>query len=74
MHCWHHKVILEPAQPGDKIGDIFVNYDNNFKVYQAWRDQLSRGLDSNSTIRRPRHIKRPWVSLDPSAYDVTIKS
>lgn len=73
-HCWHQKVMLEPAQPGDKIGDIFVNYDNNFKVYQAWRDQLSRGLDSNSTIRRPRHIKRPWVSLDPSAYDVTIKS
>jgi anaerobic selenocysteine-containing dehydrogenase len=74
MHCWHHKVILEPAQPGDKIGDIFVNYDNNLKVYQAWRDTLTRGLDSNSTIRRPRHIKRPWVTLDPSAYDVTIKS
>lgn len=74
MHCWHHKVLLEPAQPGDKIGDIFVNYDNNLKVYQAWRDQLSRGLDENSTLRRPRHIKRPWVNLDPSAYDVSIKS
>ena len=74
MHCWHNKVILESAQPGDKIGDIFVNYDNNLKVYQAWRDTLTRGLDSNSTIRRPRHIKRPWVTLDPSAYDVTIKS
>lgn len=73
MHCWHHKVLLEPAQAGDKIGDIFVNYDNNLKVYQAWRDKLSRGLDSNSTLRRPRHIKRPWVNLDPSVYDVTIK-
>lgn len=73
MHCWHHKVILEPAQPGDKIGDINVNYENNLKVYQAWRDNLTRGLDSNSTIRRPRHIKRPWVTLDKSAYDVTIK-
>jgi len=73
MHCWHQKVILEPAQAGDKIGDIYVNYDNNLKVYQAWRDQLSRGLDSNSTLRRPRHIKRPWVSLDSSAYDVSIK-
>lgn len=73
MHCWHHKVLLEPAQAGDKIGDIHVNYENNLKVYQAWRDQLSRGLDANSTIRRPRHIKRPWVNLDPSAYDVAIK-
>ncbi|MFZ5374422.1 MAG: molybdopterin-dependent oxidoreductase [Campylobacterota bacterium] len=73
MHCWHHKVLLEPAQAGDKIGDIFVNYENNLKVYQAWRDQLSRGLDAGSTIRRPRHIKRPWVRLDPTAYDVSIK-
>ncbi|MGD9716966.1 MAG: molybdopterin-dependent oxidoreductase [Sulfuricurvum sp.] len=73
MHCWHHKVLLEPAQAGDKIGDIFVNYENNLKVYQAWRDQLSRGLDAGSTIRRPRHVKRPWVRLDPSAYDVSIK-
>lgn len=73
MHCWHHKVLLEPAQAGDKIGDIFVNYENNLKVYQAWRDQLSRGLDANSTLRRPRHIKRPWVNLDPSVYDVNIK-
>lgn len=74
MHCWHHKVLLEPAQAGDKIGDIFVNYENNLKTYQAWRDTLTRGLDSNSTLRRPRHIKRPWVTLDPSVYEVNIKS
>ena len=74
MHCWHQKVILEPAQAGDKIGDIYVNYDNNLKIYQAWRDELTRGLDANSTLRRPRHIKRPWVSLDPAAYEVSIKS
>jgi hypothetical protein len=30
-------------------------------------------LDSNSTLRRPRHIKRPWVNLDPDVYNVTIK-
>ncbi|MDD5158315.1 molybdopterin-dependent oxidoreductase [Sulfurimonas sp.] len=71
MHCWHQKVILEPAQPGDKIGDIHVSYDNNFKVYQAWRE-LTRGLDENSKIRRPRHVKRPWVPLSRKAYDVKI--
>lgn len=72
MHCWHQKVILEPAQAGDKIGDIHVNYENNFKVYQAWRDNLTRGLDENSTIRRPRHIKRPWAALSDKAYAVQI--
>jgi anaerobic selenocysteine-containing dehydrogenase len=73
MHCWHQKVILEPAQKGDKIGDIHVNYENNFKTYQAWRDELTRGLDSDSTLRRPAHIKRPWVPLSHKAYSVTIK-
>jgi hypothetical protein len=73
MHCWHQKVILEPAQKGDKIGDIQVNYENNFKVYQAWRDTLTRGLDVNSQFRRPPHIKRPWVPLSEKAYRVDIK-
>ncbi|MDD2791135.1 MAG: molybdopterin-dependent oxidoreductase [Sulfurimonas sp.] len=73
MHCWHQKVILEPAQAGDKIGDIFVNYDNNFKVYQGWRDELTRGLDEKSTIRRPKHIKRPWVPLSDKAYALNAK-
>lgn len=73
MHCWHQKVILEPAQKGDKIGDIHVNYDNNFKTYKAWRDELTRGLDSNSEFRRPPQIKRPWVPLSEKAYRVDIK-
>ncbi len=73
MHCWHQKVILEPAERGDEIGDIVVNYENNFKTYQAWRDDLTRGLDSNSKLRRPMHIKRPWVPLSKKAYQVNIK-
>jgi anaerobic selenocysteine-containing dehydrogenase len=73
MHCWHQKVILEPAQPGDSIGDIHVNYDNNFKVYQAWRDELTRPLNSTNKWRRPQHISRPWVALSEKAYAVNIK-
>ena len=73
MHCWHQKVILEPAQPGDSIGDIHVNYENNFKVYQAWRDELTRPLNSTNKWRRPQHIKRPWVALSEQAYAVNIK-
>ncbi len=74
MHCWHQKVLLEPAQSTDRIGDIHVNYENNYKTYQAWRDELTRGLDDNSTLRRPRHIKRPWVKLHPDAYVVKYKA
>jgi anaerobic selenocysteine-containing dehydrogenase len=73
MHCWHQKVILEPAQKGDKIGDILVNYENNFKTYQAWRDELTRPLNANDKLRRPQHIKRPWVPLSDKAYAVNIK-
>ncbi|WP_304544215.1 molybdopterin-dependent oxidoreductase [Sulfurimonas microaerophilic] len=74
MHCWHQKVILEPAQAGDKIGDIYVNYENNFKIYQGWRDQLTRPLNENDKLRRPQHIKRPWVPLSDKAYKVEIKA
>ena len=73
MHCWHQKVILEPAQPGDKIGDIYVDYENNYNTYKAWRDELTRPLDSNDKLRRPQHIKRPWVPLSDKAYAVNIK-
>jgi len=72
MHCWHQKVILEPAQKGDKIGDIYVNYENNFKIYQGWRDDLTRPLNSDDKLRRPQHIKRPWVPLSDKAYAVNI--
>ena len=72
-HAWHLKVIIEKAQDGDKIGDIYVNYENNFKVYQAWRDKLTRPLQAGDTLRRPQHIKRPAVPLSNKAYAVEIK-
>ncbi|MEA2072758.1 MAG: molybdopterin-dependent oxidoreductase, partial [Campylobacterota bacterium] len=73
MHCWHQKVILTPAEAGDKIGDIHVNYENNFKIYQGWRDTLTRPLNTDDKLRRPQHIKRPWVPLSDKAYAVKIK-
>jgi hypothetical protein len=73
MHCWHQKVILSKAEAGDKIGDISVNYENNQKVYQAWRDELTRPLNETNKWRRPQWIKRPWVPLSEKAYAVKIK-
>ncbi len=61
-HAWHQKVIIEPAKESDTIGDIYVNYETNFKVYQAWRDKLTRPLKAGDTLRRPKHMKRTGSS------------
>jgi anaerobic selenocysteine-containing dehydrogenase len=71
-HAWHQKVSIEPAGKEDQIGDIWVNYENNMKVYQAWRDKLTRPLQKGDTLRRPKHIKRPAVPLSHKAYSVEI--
>jgi anaerobic selenocysteine-containing dehydrogenase len=73
-HAWHLKVVVEKAKADDVIGDIYVNYENNFKVYQAWRDQLTRPLQAGDKLRRPQHIKRPAVPLSNKAYAVEIKA
>ncbi|SFV61724.1 Anaerobic dehydrogenases, typically selenocysteine-containing [hydrothermal vent metagenome] len=72
-HAWHQKVRIELASSDDQIGDIYVNYENNMKTYQAWRDKLTRPLNSSDTLRRPKHIKRPAVPLSHKAYSVKIK-
>lgn len=72
-HAWHQKVIIEKASKDDKIGDLFVDYENNFKTFQAWRDDLTRPLNENDTLRRPPWIKRPCVPLTDKAYSVDIK-
>ena len=72
-HGWHQKVSLELAKADDKIGDIMVNYENNFKVYQGWRDQLTRPLKAGDTSRRPHHMPRPGSKVSDKAYEVTIK-
>jgi len=41
-------------------------------VYQAWRDKLTRPLDTTDTLRRPVHMKRPAVPLSPKAYAVKL--
>jgi anaerobic selenocysteine-containing dehydrogenase len=71
-HGWHQKVIVEKAKADDKLGDIYVNYENNFKTYQAWRDELTRPLEAGDKLRRPYHIKRP-VKPSQKAYMVDIK-
>jgi len=71
-HAWHQKVAIELASKDDQIGDIYVNYENNMNVYKAWRDELTRPLQTGDKLRRPKHIKRPAVPLSHKAYSVEI--
>ncbi len=67
-HAWHQKVIIEKAQKGDEFGDVYVNYENNFKTFQAWRDKLTRPINEKMKYRRPMWIKRPATPLTERAY------
>ena len=71
-HGWHQKVVISKAGPDEQIGDIYVDYENNFKVYKAWKEQLTRPLAPGDKFRRPYHIKRP-VKPSQKAYRVDIK-
>ncbi|MCO4762442.1 MAG: hypothetical protein KC502_13105, partial [Myxococcales bacterium] len=68
MHCWHQKVLIEKAGPEDKIGDIQVDIQATFDTYKVWRDELARPAPGPGNLRRPEHLKRPWVPLTRSAY------
>lgn len=72
MHCWHQKVLLEKAGPGEKIGDIKVDIAATFKTYQVWRDELTRPAPGPGGLRRPEHLKRPWVALTRDAYKMNV--
>ena len=71
-HGWHQKVIITKAGPDETIGDIYVNYENNYKITAAWMDQLTRPLNAEDKVRRPYHIKRP-VKPSQKAYEFNIK-
>lgn len=74
MHCWHQKVLLEKCTNGEKIGDLQVDIAATFDTYKAWRDQLTRPAPGPGGLRRPEHLKRPWVPLARSAYKMPVKS
>ncbi|RUM50513.1 MAG: twin-arginine translocation pathway signal protein [Hydrogenothermus sp.] len=68
MHCWHKKVLVEKAGPDDRIGDVVVNIEATFKVYQAWRDKLTRPAPGPNGLRRPKWFPRPWYPHTDKSY------
>jgi anaerobic selenocysteine-containing dehydrogenase len=58
MHCWHQKVTIQKAQPGDHYGDVFVDTDKAHEVYKRWLAK-TRGGPGPGGLRRPLWMNRP---------------
>ncbi len=73
MHCWHQRVTVSKAQPGDEYGDIVVDTNKSMEVYREWlkitRPGPGPGPD-NQKLRRPLWLDRA-VKPAPEAYVVT---
>jgi anaerobic selenocysteine-containing dehydrogenase len=58
MHCWHQKVKLQKAEPGDRYGDVFVDTQRSHEVYKRWLAK-TRGGPGPGGLRRPLWMNRP---------------
>jgi anaerobic selenocysteine-containing dehydrogenase len=58
MHCWHQKVRVTPAEPGDRYADVFVDTNLSRAVWEEWR-ALTRPAPGPDGLRRPLWLNRP---------------
>jgi anaerobic selenocysteine-containing dehydrogenase len=56
MHCWHQKVRVRPAQPGDRYADIHVDFEKARSAYRTW---LALARPAAGELRRPIWLFRP---------------
>jgi anaerobic selenocysteine-containing dehydrogenase len=61
MQCWHQRVRVTPAQPGDEYGDVVVDTAKSREAYLDW---LSKTRPATDGLRRPLWYARP---LKPAA-------
>jgi anaerobic selenocysteine-containing dehydrogenase len=57
MHCWHQRVTVAKAEPGDAYGDTFVDTNASMAVFREWLAQ-ARPAPGPNGLRRPLHLKR----------------
>ena len=60
MHCWHQKVRVRPAAPGDRYADILVDFRRAREVYEKW---LGLTRPASGEWRRPIWMFRPVKPL-----------
>ncbi|NDD28503.1 MAG: formate dehydrogenase [Proteobacteria bacterium] len=63
MHCWHQKVRIEKAHPGDAYGDVYVDTTKSFEIYLKWKE-MTRPAPGPDGLRRPLWLKRPVRPTD----------
>jgi anaerobic selenocysteine-containing dehydrogenase len=56
MHCWHQKVRVRRAEPGDRYADIHVDFARARSVYRKW---LALARPAAGELRRPIWLFRP---------------
>jgi len=56
MHCWHQKVRVRRAEPGDRYADIHVDFARARAVYRKW---LALTRPASGDLRRPIWLFRP---------------
>jgi anaerobic selenocysteine-containing dehydrogenase len=66
MHCWHQKVWIKPAAADERYGDVFVDTNKAFRVYQEWLKK-TRPAPGPGGLRRPLWMLRP-LKPAPEAY------
>jgi anaerobic selenocysteine-containing dehydrogenase len=67
MHCWHQKVTVEKAQPGDVHGDVFVDTNKSFEIYKQWL-AMTRPAPGPNGLRRPLWLARPLRPAEEMFY------
>lgn len=63
MHCWHQKVTVSLARPGDRYGDVFADTTRSMQVYREWLAK-SRPGPGPGGLRRPLWLDRPLRPAD----------
>jgi len=69
MHCWHQKVRVERTGPEDRYGDVFVDTNKSFQVYEQWLKK-TRPAPGSDGLRRPLWFARA-VRPSNEAYRLT---
>jgi anaerobic selenocysteine-containing dehydrogenase len=63
MHCWHQKIVVEPAHPDDRFSDVQVDLAKSRAAYEKWL-AMARPAPGPGGLRRPLWLNRP---LHPAA-------
>lgn len=63
MHCWHQKVVVGPAEAGDRYGDVSVDPAKSMAVYRSWKEK-TRPAPGPGGLRRPLWLDRPLRPAD----------